>query len=453
MRTTGVRMGIRSTFGKPVIAGSLLSLAFLLPSVRAQESPTVDCDLKECIDQAFARHPVLKAGEAREVNAQALLGEANASRLPLVDLGASAAHVTGNRLGVLGGGSETQGSVLSTINGTLWRTALGAEAPLFQQGYFLMTENPPQKIAELGISEEQWRTKSLRTQVALAVAVAYFDALKGTKASAVYEQYVKLVQSSYDLAKARFDQNLISKNDLLLAEVRVATAKRDQSLVELAVKRGERSLCTAMGLEGTCAVHIRDASQAAAPSEPVETLVARARDNDPKVKMLEYSVQMQKEVTKDARSQRYPSLSLQFSYIDSDDFSPPIAHRWVGAFRLQVPIFDFGRTKEKVAASEAKEIEQARTLDASKLQVGQEVYDKYFTLRQIEIEMDLVSKQLEQAKEALKLKQAMFEQGLAPVSDVSEAQADILRLQLAQVRDQYDVAFGRFVMEYLASGG
>lgn len=432
------------------LAGSLLVAAFLPTRSRAEER--VECSLEECIERAYETHPALKAGTAREANAEAILGEANAERFPLVDFEAAVAHVTGNQLGVLGGGSDL-GATLPTVSGTLWRTTLGAEAPLFQHGYFITTDNPAQKIAQIGIVQESWKTRSVRTEVALAVAAAYFDVLKGVKANEVYEKYVKLVQSSYDLVKARFEQNLVSKNDLLLAEVRVATAKRDSSLVLVAGKRAERALCTAIGLEGECDIHVRDTLPATGQVESVEEMVSRARANDPNVKVLEFAVEAQKEATKDAKSQRYPSLSLEFSYVDSDDFDPPIAQRWVGAVLLEVPVFDFGRTKYLVAASQAKEVEQTHSLEASKLAIGQEVYDKHFTVRQLEIELELVGKQLEQAREALKLKQARFEQSLSPISEVHEAQSEILRLQITQIQDEYGAALERFTMKLLASGG
>jgi outer membrane protein TolC len=436
------RSGLRTA---TLLCGALFALG-----APAQESKTIECDLQGCLDRAFENHPAMKAGQAREQNAEALVGSANADRLPSVDFAASLGYVTGNRLGVLGGADE--GTVLESVNGSFWRAAVGAEAPLIQKGSFLTVQNHTQKKAELNVTAEQWRTKSVRSQVGIEVANAYFDVLKHRKALKIYEQYVKLGQSSYDLAQAKFNQNLLSKNDLLIAEVRVASAKRDYSIVQIAGERSQRALCSAIGLDETHQINVQEPELRGPSMESADTLAARAKENDPRVKALQYSILAQQEATKEAQSLRYPDLSFAATWAGSDDFSPPVAHRWVGALRLKVPIFDFGRTRERVAASKAKELEEERNLDASRLKVGQDIYDKYFAVRQLEIEMDLLEKQVEQGKEALKLKQAMFEQGLSSVSEVDEAQTDLLRLQLTQVRDEYDAALARFIMTFLSSG-
>jgi len=196
--------------------------------------------------------------------------------------------------------------------------------------------------------------------------------------------------------------------------------------------------------------------QEPAPSELAdktpEEMIALAIANDPTLKSLEYTRKSQEESANEAASGRYPSLSLDFAYIASDDFSPPIAQRWVGSMLLTVPIYDFGRTRERVAASKAKETETLRTLEATKLEIAQEIHEKYFALKEVAAEVELVNKQVAQAKEALRVKQGMFEQSLASVSEVNEAQSDLLRLQLVQIGDEYQAAQARFVIEFLASG-
>jgi outer membrane protein len=444
--------------GRAFLAAALLAGAARAGTVSAQteadERPApIECDLKACLELAFQRNPTLLAAEARVDSAKALVGVANAERYPWIDGIAEVSEVRGNQLGVLGGGAATAGAVLPFVEGTVWRAEVGATAPLFQNGYFITRENPAQKIAKLTVETETFNSKSTRTTVAMQVADAYFDVLKSAKARAVYAEYVKLVQTSADLAKAKFDQNLISRNDLLLAQVKVATAKRDASMTEITEQRSQRAFCTAVGRGGACEVHLLEPPPSPVSDKTPEEMIALALENDPSLKALEYSRKTQEESANEAASARYPSLSLDFAYVASDDFSPPVSQRWVGSAVLSVPIYDFGRTRERVAAAKAKETETLRTLEATKLQIAQEIHEKYFTLKEVDTEVELVAKQVEQAKEALRVKQGMFEQSLASISEVNEAQSDLLRLQLVQIGDQYEAAMARFVIEFLAAGG
>jgi outer membrane protein TolC len=444
-----------------LLLASIVAAAVAFRAVSAQtdaapseEPAPIECDLQGCLDLAFKTSPLLLAAEARQQSASAALGQVNADRMPFVDLDASVAEITGNQLGVLGGGVSTAGVVLPAVEGTVWRTEVGATAPLWQNGHWFLSESPTQKVAKLTYEQEGWRTKSVRTDVAMSVATAYFDALKAEKAGVIYADYVKLVQSSHDLAKAKFEQNLISKSDLLTAEVKVATAKREAKLVEIAGEKAKRALCSAVGRAGRCEVRVLEPDQPSGPPKSAEEMIALALANDPELKALEYGIQVQRATTEEAHQGRYPTVSLDFAYIASDDFSaPPVAQRWIGALQLTVPLFDFGRTREAIAYSQAKETEQVRTLEATKIQLSQEIHDSYFTLKEIETELALSTKQLEQAKEALRVKQGMFEQSLASISEVNEAQSEVLRLQLIQIRDSYDTAAARFVIDFLAAGG
>ena len=430
----------------------MLGLCLLPLPVIAEESKVIRCDLESCIGVAFSNHPILKTGEARQSAAQVLLKVNEAERMPSLDLEGSTGYFSGESItpfDVVGGITE-KGIRQRHSSGGYYQATINAQIPIFKEGTLLGQASGLVRQARFGLSKEEWENQALRVQVALKVAEAYVQVLKNRKAVKAQEEIVVSLEGDYNLAQAKFNQNLISENDLLMAEVRLATGRRDISLSQLALRRSQQALSAAMGLDRTHEIDIQDLREFPAPLRPLEELVALARENNSQVRAQQFKVRESEEEVKGVESERYPALSVAAHYGVADDFDRPLNDQWVAALQMKVPLFDFGLIRKKAAVARARVVEEEKRLLDFKLDMEQQVHEFYFHVQELEEEIELIKKQIQQTQEALKLNQAMFQQNLLPQSVVHDTEAALLKLQLAQSDAEYDQNLNRFELRLLS---
>jgi outer membrane protein TolC len=338
------------------------------------------------------------------------------------------------------------------VAGAYYQPSVGLEAPLVKEGTLVGQTAASVREAEFKVSEEDWANQSLRLQVTLQVAGAYVDVLKGLKAVQIDDVVAASLEEAYQLTLAKFNQNLISKNDLLMMEVQVAAAKRDLSIARLALQKGQRALASAMGLDQASQMEIHDLQDAPTPLPPLERLVALARQTHPELRAYQFRVSERAEEVKRVRSAQYPTLSLTANYGVVDAFEGRPNDQWVAALKVNVPIFDFGLIRSKTKVARAQLAEEEKLLLDYQRSLEQAISALYVHVQESEAEAAFINKQIEQATEAVNLNQAMFQQDLLPLSAVLDAKAALQKLRLALSNADYDQKLARFQLRVMSGG-
>ena len=324
------------------------------------------------------------------------------------------------------------------VEGVYFHTAVTLEVPLLKEGTLLGLTSSAERQAELAVSRQEWSDRAVRGTLASTVAAAYVRVLTSRKAVALHERLVASSEEDYRLILVRFNQNLVSKNDLLTAEVRLATARRDLSRSRIALRRGEKVLATSIGMDSSTPIEIEDLEAPGTPLPPLEELVVRAEANDPELKAKRFAVLERREEADRIAGERYPTLSLLGRYEVSDDFDRPVNDQESVWLNLNVPIFDFGLIRNRVRAARAVASAEEYRIADSRTRIETELRDLYFHLAEVEAEQELIAKQIEQASEAVKLNRSMVHQGLLSQSALHDAEAMRARLDMAQAEAEYD---------------
>jgi outer membrane protein len=434
----------------------LVSLcACLVPLLlAAEEARAIHCDLQACIEMAFANHPVLKASEARQAAARSQVDVRVAERKPTLELEGESGYLSGQSISPFAAlsGFTQEGVRQQNVAGGYYQAIVGLEVPLLKEGTLVGQTSASVRQAEFKVSEEAWENRALRLQVTSTVAAAYVAVLKRLKGVQINAQVVSAFEAAYQLALARFNRHLISRNDLLMAEVRVATATRDLSLTRLALRKDQRALASAMGLDQATTMEIQDLQDALAPLPPLERLVALAQRTHPELKARQFRVSGSVEEVSRIQSERYPALSLKTQYGAVDAFAGRPNDQWVAAVKVKVPIFDFGLIRSKAEVARAKVAEQEKLLLDFQRSLEYTIAELYVHVQELEAEATLILKQIEQAMEAVRLNQAMFQQDLLPLSAVLDAEAVLQKLQLALSDAEYDQKLARYQLQVVSEG-
>ena len=412
----------------------------------AGEGQRLHCDLQTCIDVAFTNHPMLKAGEARQWAARSQVEVKIAERRPTLDLEGESGYLAGKAttpFSAISGVTE-EGTPDRRVSGGYYQATVGLQVPLFKEGTLIGQTAGSVRQAQLKVAEEDWATEFLRLQVALNVAGSYVQVLKQRKATKIHEGIIASVETGHRLVLAQFQQDLIARNDLLIAEVRLATAKRDLAITHLDLQKSQKTLVSSMGLiENIPVIDIEDFQEPIAPLLSLESLVARARRYHPALRARQLRVQEELEEVSRIRSEQYPSFSFKTRYGFVDAFEGRPNDQWTAAVNVKVPIFDFGLIRKKAEVARAKAMEEERLMLDFQGDIEQQLSERYIFLQHLEAQFGLIKTQIEQAQEELKLNQAMFRQQLVPQLTVLTAETAILRLQLALSEAQYDRKLAR----------
>lgn len=413
----------------------------LIPRVpAAEEIRAIHCDLPSCVEIAFSRHPLLKTEEAQQSAARSTLKARTAERLPTIDLEGRLGYLNGEAttpFATLGGVSD-EGIPPRDVEGTYFQTAVGLRVPLVKDGTLVGVTSSTERQAELAVGREEWMDRAVRGDLASAVAAAYVRVLTNRKAVVVHEQLAASSEEDERLILVRFNQHLVSKNDLLTAEVRLATARRDLSRSRIALRRSQEALATSMGMDASTQVDIEDIVAPDTALLPLEELVVKAEANHPELKAKTLAALERREEADRIAGERYPALTLLARYEVSDDFDRPVNEQSSVWLNLKVPIFDFGLIRNRVRAARAEASAEEYRMADFRMRIEDELRDLYFHLADLEADLELIGKQIEQASEAVKLNRAMFQQGLLSQSAVHDAEAMRARLEMTQAAAEYD---------------
>lgn len=429
----------------------VLAVGGVAPSLAA--SQTIACDLQACLELAFAHHPRLKMGQARQTAAHSQLDVRLAERQPSLELEGETGYLTGKAMTPFSAIARIteEGIEQRRVSGGYYQATIALNVPVVKDGALYGRPSASVRQAQLKISEEEWRQHVLRLQVALQVAEAYVQILKHRQAVQLQTAIVRALEEGYELTQSRFQQQLISRNELLTAQVRVATAKRDLGLAHLNLQKSQQALATAMGLEPVSGVDVQEVPAFVAPLPPLDTLLTQARQTHPELKAQQFGIQGHLEEIGRIQAERYPTLSLTTRYGFVDDFQGRPNDQWLTALTVKVPVFDFGLTHKKAEVARTKVIEAEHQLQDLQRGIEQEIHTLYLHLQTLDDQTRLIQTQIEQATEEMQLNEAMAQQQLVPPSAVLDAEAALLKLRLALAETAYDRQLARLQLS-LVSG-
>jgi outer membrane protein TolC len=406
-------------------AAGLIALA----APRPAHAETIECELASCIRIAHANHPLLKGGEAARREAQAMRAERVAERRPTLSAELGSGYFDGERIGpfdVLRGGPEER----VRASGAYYQAGASMNIPIYARGAFIGANASGVKAADLAISEQDSRLRSLRTQVASGVVDAYSLLARSSAAQATYERIAELRQTAQRLAREQFKRELVSRRDLLLAEARAAEAQRDIAVNRAQLQRARLAMASALALKPGDSVQVQEPAQPLpAPSLSMEALIERVLQLSPDVRAQELRVAHLREEAARVKSEHGPDLSLRLFGGRGDDFNTPGGTQYHAFMQLRIPIVDFGLGSAKADAVQAKAAAEAARLETLRLDIGRAVADTYYRLAALASEREALSVRVDAAREELALAKAMAQKQLASVLAAADAEAEYVRLQ------------------------
>ncbi len=415
------------------------------------------CDLKSCIEAALSRHPDIRVAEMGRLAAESRVRLEEAGWRPQLSLEGESGYLGGRPVSPYAVARDVTEEWIRVQEVSRWyyTGSVIFNAPIVKDGGIIGYDTPKIQQARLDVAVKENLKQVSRDHVIFDVKKAYINLVKSLRIFESQQQIVKIIEANYNTVLAKFNQNLISRNDLLIAGVQLATARRDMTVLKNSIEQARRELAMAIGLPATTKVEITGVEQLSLTTKPLpsfEELISLAYQQRFDIRAQQTRIEIKEEDVRQVRNERFPSLGFMARYNFGDDFDPPINHEWRALVHLAVPIFDFGITKAKVSVAKTEVTEEIKKMESVKASIASEVNGVYAVITQIANELNLIGKQIEQAKEALKLSRAKFEQQLLPQSAVAEAEVAIIKLEQAKTQASYDLMIAYSQLEFVTGG-
>jgi outer membrane protein len=287
----------------------------------------------------------------------------------------------------------------------------------------------------------RFRELATADYVRFSVKEAYYGALLGAQILGIEEKASAAAGEAARIARLGYEQGVVSKFDLLRADVELANRKAplvkarndfDQAIIVL------KRRC---GLGAADEISLSDSLTAAAHPAGLDTVIAAMRGGSAEIKALEHAVGAQRQFLRIAKADRYPMLRLTGSYAVQTQWSnqwlPPsdlIAKSAGVQIGLQIPIFDGLSAKGKIGKAKA----EVRTAEIELERVGRDkelaVRQSYLYIENALIALEGREESTKLAEEAHRLALVRLENGLATPLERLDAELAMTaaRAQLAE---------------------
>jgi len=429
---------------KKILTVAVLLLAPL--TAGAQRKPL---SLEEAVAAGLERSPALQASQAAVDARAAEAREVAAARLPALKLGGGYTRLSEVPDFQVSLPIAPDPIVVSRSYFNNFNLRLGLQQPVFT-GLRLEAGERSARMLESAAGRDLAKD---RADLIYAVKSAYWGLAKAREVEKLVEENIRLVSEHLEDVRAFFGQGLVTRNDVLRAELELSNAEimridaRNASETALAALDSLIGLPLATDVElTTSAAGQASRIPAEAPAaDPVEEALERRPDlqaADLRIKAFEWGV-------KAARSGLYPQVFLagNYYYLRPNPRYLPALDEFKGTWDLGVSVsfdlWDWGRTKSRAEGARAQ---LARARGARELledHVILEVTQDRLALLRAKEKVRVAGQAVGLAEENFRVSRERFRQGVALSADVLDAEVAWLGARVNRTRAEIDLVLAQ----------
>ncbi len=250
----------------------------------------------------------------------------------------------------------------------------------------------------------------------LAAVIAYYD---------MSERYLAIVKEAELLVSDRYENGLVSKNDLLLIETRVNEAERNHSQLKGSVTNAIIAFNIMMGVPPNYPIVLNEKVYISTPTlpMPISTSEALAKRGD--LIMAQYRVALAEEELRAARNNYMPQLSVGVMgnyQTQSINFNNNLQLSGAAFAKAQIPIFAGGARRYQVAKASSSIRSSEHSLGQVRDNIVKEITTAISDIESSGKELIISKRGIDSANESLELSSYSFSEGQISIIDLMQAQ-------------------------------
>lgn len=409
---------------------------FLVSSAYAQEQKSA-LSLDDCISMALSYYPSITAARESVESARADKAGSVSGFLPILKAGYS--HTWLDEAPSM----NFQGMKIPMGDDQIDTYTFSATQPITS----IWTAIENYRLKGVSVDVEKIKSEMAVQDLILRVKQAYFGLLRAKRFKEVASESVNLVQALVDNSKRFYEVGLIAKNELLIAEVKLAEAKQQLVRAEHSFVMAQSALNSLIGQELNTPVDVLDIEEKEALFELDERkLQEEASRNRLEILEIEKSVKMAQISKGLALSQMFPEffVSAEASHTEGTRGDPDEKVVIFGAS------WTFGDWGKRYFAHRSALHSYKQALAAKKLiekQVELDVRQSYLKVIEAKESIEVSQKAIEQAEENFRIIQKKFDVQAATSTDVLDAQTALTSAKLNYYSALYDYELALAALE------
>jgi outer membrane protein len=298
------------------------------------------------------------------------------------------------------------------------------------------------KASKLGIDIKRTDTKRIRNIVGLGFAVAYFDLLESNRIVDVAQREVERVGSHLSDTKSLYKEGVVTKNDVLQAEVRLADSQQRLIAAKNNSALNESRINNFLLRPLDSVVQPEDVDPSLLESRVVFDL-EKAWDSAlqlrPELKIVDTTLKAEDFQEKARKADYMPQFFVRGEYDYMDNRYMLHEGNALVLLGMSINLYNGGKTKAEVAKIEyGKERlrEQRKELvDEIRLEVKRYILDSQTAKERVAATKDAV----QQAEENLRINRVKYTEGVGTATDVLDAVTLLTIAETNYYRSIYDL--------------
>ncbi|MGB7785819.1 MAG: TolC family protein [Salinimicrobium sp.] len=293
--------------------------------------------------------------------------------------------------------------------------------------------------------------QSLRTDdhMKLETEKAYMQLQLAHKAVKVLEQALETAKANLSLAENNFKQGYLQKADVLSVEVRVTEVNNQLRAAQSNVKNASDYLMFLMSDPIDVILIPKDSLQV----EVKQAFNAGLSKDRADIQAMELAAEARKNMYRADKMAFLPRLNAFGSYeLYDDKILTGDANGYMAGVALTWDLFDgskrFGKVQQTKAEFKKAELQYEQHLQQSQLELNKAHRD----LQDAENKLELTRMAMEQSKEALRIRNNRYEQGLEKTTDLLMAETKFSEKQLEYYQTVYEYNYALAYLDFLTAG-
>ena len=401
--------------------------------------------LRQAVDIALEKHPIIQAADANLKAAEARTEQTRSLYYPQVYANFDTISGVGgiNPRFVAPAGAMLRQNLSQYTGGVI------ANQRLYDFGF---TRNLVDS-SDLAARAQEQDVNAQRILVIVTVQRAYLNSLKRHRLVQIAEDTVRergIIRSQVDTL---YRQQLKSKLDLALVQVELTNAESLLVKARNDLKASFAELNRALGVSGPEDYVLEDIPISVRPPRPLESLITDSLSHPElmRTKELARSAEARVQATK---KQYLPTVSAVASAGDYEVFDTSRNQRtggwWTAGAMVSVPLFTGflienqvreANAQQQAAVSGSLNIEQALT---------QQVTNAFLDTVTFAQQIKLAEEQVKTAQEALQLARQRYKLGLGSIVEVTQSEVALTGAQTRLADSQYDYKIAEVTLAYAA---
>lgn len=415
----------------------LLSFSFPLLSQVAQQV-TFD----EALSTALLNNNLLNAAKSQINKAEGLKKESFSYYLPQVDLTLNYSKtdnpvyvfmgkLTQERFGMsdFAIASLNNPDPLQNYQGRITLTL-----PLFTGGKIRAYN----RASNYGIEVSKNQYEDAKAKVKKGVTEAFYGAILARKAVKVFEEAFKTVKAHEERISAMHKEGLVLDSDLLRIRVYLSDVEQEFSSKKAEYEIAKSYLGYAMGVNYPVEPK-GDIEEYKNIEITLDEAIKMGQSKNKELLAMVNIAKQAKEGVKIKKADYFPQIGMMASYERDYTENGTYGKNWMVGIEVKIPLFDGGRRGGTLLQAKSDEISTFNMLSDLRSKIDTQIRESYLKLKSLEERLKVTESQVEQALENQRIVSKRYEEGMALITELLDADILVTTTKLSRAKSFYDV--------------